>query len=195
MPRCHICIKSFGMLSQAVRGSRMCAAGSLMASENTAAAQKLPNGAHELPKTTVKLADPQWQSLGTPRSELTLDFTLPTGQSFRWRKSGEQEYTGVVHNRLVSYTPPPRGPPTPPPFPPGPPSSPPPSHTPTAVRLSCVYLTPPPLPPFQALTLGFPHRESEDHVNPGVVQAIALCIRKMHRECTHKYCLEGMSRT
>ena len=79
---------------------------------------------------------PQWQSLGVSRAELTLDFTLPTGQSFRyfqfngcfpaawrhlallletnfetarlcrWRKSGEQEYTGVICDRLVLLLPP-----------------------------------------------------------------------------------------
>ena len=43
----------------------------------------------------------KWQSLGTSRQELTLDFTLPTGQSFRWRRSGEAEYTGVLNQRLV----------------------------------------------------------------------------------------------
>jgi hypothetical protein len=64
----------------------MCAAVSRMATHNLVATQKL---------------DGQWQSLGSPRTELTLDFTLPTGQSFRWRKSDEQEYTGVVHDRLV----------------------------------------------------------------------------------------------
>ena len=42
-----------------------------------------------------------WKSLGTPRSELTLDFSLPTGQSFRWRRSGDNEYTGVLNQRLV----------------------------------------------------------------------------------------------
>ena len=43
----------------------------------------------------------KWQSLGTSRQELTLDFTLPTGQSFRWRKSGDADYTGVLNQRLV----------------------------------------------------------------------------------------------
>jgi hypothetical protein len=42
-----------------------------------------------------------WRSLGTPRAQLCLDFTLPTGQSFRWRRTGEGEYTGVVGARLV----------------------------------------------------------------------------------------------
>ncbi len=43
-----------------------------------------------------------WQSLGASPAELTLDFTLPTGQSFRWRRTGEAEFTGVVDNRVVS---------------------------------------------------------------------------------------------
>ncbi len=51
-------------------------------------------------------------SLATTKQELCLDFTLPTGQSFRWRRTGENEYTGVVANRLVPPPPPP-----PPPFP------------------------------------------------------------------------------
>ena len=44
-----------------------------------------------------------WLPLGAPPSEVRLDFTLPTGQSFRWRRTGEQEYTGVVHRRVVRY--------------------------------------------------------------------------------------------
>lgn len=43
-----------------------------------------------------------WRSLQTPPSELTLHFTLPTGQSFRWRETGEREYTGVIGSRVVS---------------------------------------------------------------------------------------------
>lgn len=43
-----------------------------------------------------------WQSLQAPSDELKLDFTLPTGQSFRWRRTGEAEFTGVVDNRVVS---------------------------------------------------------------------------------------------
>lgn len=46
----------------------------------------------------------EWQSLGAPPAELTLDFTLPTGQSFRWRRTGAAEFTGVVDNRVVSCT-------------------------------------------------------------------------------------------
>ncbi|GIL60623.1 hypothetical protein Vafri_15157, partial [Volvox africanus] len=42
-----------------------------------------------------------WYALGAPPQELQLDFCLPTGQSFRWRRTGEKEYTGVIGNRLV----------------------------------------------------------------------------------------------
>ena len=44
----------------------------------------------------------EWQSLAASSAELTLDFTLPTGQSFRWRRTGKAEFTGVVDNRVVS---------------------------------------------------------------------------------------------
>lgn len=43
----------------------------------------------------------RWQSLGALQTEVRLDFTLPTGQSFRWRRTGDQEFTGVVHRRVV----------------------------------------------------------------------------------------------
>lgn len=43
-----------------------------------------------------------WRSMGAPSSELRLEFTLVTGQSFRWRKSGDREYTGVIQHRVVS---------------------------------------------------------------------------------------------
>ncbi|KAI7841954.1 hypothetical protein COHA_004481 [Chlorella ohadii] len=43
----------------------------------------------------------QWSSLGTPAAELRLEWTLPTGQSFRWRQTGEGEYTGLVGRRAV----------------------------------------------------------------------------------------------
>ena len=42
-----------------------------------------------------------WHSLAAPPSELRLEFTLPTGQSFRWRQTGPQEFTGVVQQRVV----------------------------------------------------------------------------------------------
>jgi 3-methyladenine DNA glycosylase/8-oxoguanine DNA glycosylase len=43
-----------------------------------------------------------WFSLGTCGAELRLDNTLPTGQSFRWRKTTEGDYVGVVGERVVS---------------------------------------------------------------------------------------------
>lgn len=42
-----------------------------------------------------------WTALGTPTAELRLEFTLPTGQSFRWVKTGGDEYTGVIGQRVV----------------------------------------------------------------------------------------------
>jgi N-glycosylase/DNA lyase len=46
-------------------------------------------------------AAPAWRRLGTPPSQLTLDFTLPTGQSFRWRRAGPGEYAGVAGGRVL----------------------------------------------------------------------------------------------
>ena len=46
-----------------------------------------------------------WRSLAMPKKELCLAFTLPTGQSFRWRKTGNDVYTGVVHKRVVRHLP------------------------------------------------------------------------------------------
>lgn len=42
-----------------------------------------------------------WRSLDTTREELCLDFTLPTGQSFRWRATGHGQYEGVIGSRAV----------------------------------------------------------------------------------------------
>ncbi|GMH36261.1 hypothetical protein BSKO_04129 [Bryopsis sp. KO-2023] len=47
----------------------------------------------------AKLA--RWKGLGAPPCELNLDFVLPTGQSFRWRKNAGGVYTGVVGSRVV----------------------------------------------------------------------------------------------
>lgn len=43
-----------------------------------------------------------WRSLGVDPSELCLALSLPTGQSFRWKLTGESEFTGVVDQYLVS---------------------------------------------------------------------------------------------
>lgn len=43
-----------------------------------------------------------WKGLGTPKTELRLEYTLPTGQSFRWKNiSGSDEYLGVMGERVV----------------------------------------------------------------------------------------------
>ena len=61
---------------------------------------------HVLASMGVSTArDPQgWRSLAMPRRELCLAFTLPTGQSFRWRKTDDDMYTGVVHQRVVGFS-------------------------------------------------------------------------------------------
>ena len=51
---------------------------------------------------TQSMATTLWKSLDTSRAELTLNFTLPTGQSFRWRRTAHDEFTGVVDSRVVS---------------------------------------------------------------------------------------------
>jgi N-glycosylase/DNA lyase len=46
----------------------------------------------------------EWTLLGTPSTELRLEFTLPTGQSFRWRESSPDsgEFTGVLGRRAMA---------------------------------------------------------------------------------------------
>ena len=45
----------------------------------------------------------EWRPLlGTPPSEVRLSVTLPTGQSFRWRATGSDQWTGVLGRRVVS---------------------------------------------------------------------------------------------
>eukprot|EP00878_Enallax_costatus_P022424 GHUV01023788.1.p2 GENE.GHUV01023788.1~~GHUV01023788.1.p2 ORF type:complete len:170 (+),score=14.38 GHUV01023788.1:114-623(+) len=43
----------------------------------------------------------RWQSLNTPQQELCVHNTLPTGQSFRWRRTSSDTYTGVIGQRVV----------------------------------------------------------------------------------------------
>lgn len=52
--------------------------------------------------SSMKGSERDWMSLGASSSELRLEFTLVTGQSFRWRRTGYNEYTGVIQQRLVS---------------------------------------------------------------------------------------------
>ena len=56
-------------------------------------------------QTPVAMGGSEWRSLNTPASELRLEFTLPTGQSFRWRQTGPQEFTGVIQQRVVCTAP------------------------------------------------------------------------------------------
>lgn len=50
----------------------------------------------------LRAGRPGWTSLGATPSELLLDYTLPTGQTFRWRKTAPDQYTGVIQGRVVS---------------------------------------------------------------------------------------------
>ncbi|KAI9096103.1 N-glycosylase/DNA lyase [Phlyctochytrium arcticum] len=45
-----------------------------------------------------------WHSLSVPSNELRLDTTLQCGQAFRWIKTGENEWTCALWDRLVSLT-------------------------------------------------------------------------------------------
>ncbi|XP_060673256.1 N-glycosylase/DNA lyase OGG1, partial [Ziziphus jujuba] len=44
----------------------------------------------------------EWVPLNLGRSELSLPLTFPTGQTFRWKQTGNLQYTGVVGSHLVS---------------------------------------------------------------------------------------------
>ncbi|KAL9226148.1 hypothetical protein vseg_001993 [Gypsophila vaccaria] len=52
-----------------------------------------------LPKTD---SIEEWVPLNLGKSELSLPLTFPTGQTFRWKKTGPLQYTGVVKSHLVS---------------------------------------------------------------------------------------------
>ncbi|KAI9747859.1 MAG: hypothetical protein M4579_007372, partial [Chaenotheca gracillima] len=43
-----------------------------------------------------------WKKLPVSLSELCLDTTLRCGQSFRWRKSGDEEWSCALHGRILS---------------------------------------------------------------------------------------------
>ncbi|KAL0908267.1 hypothetical protein M5K25_022754 [Dendrobium thyrsiflorum] len=51
---------------------------------------------------SAAVAGRDWQLLDVPRSELSLPLTLPTGQTFRWRRTGPSQFTGVVGPHLLS---------------------------------------------------------------------------------------------
>lgn len=49
----------------------------------------------------VELGGYRWRALGVGEEELDLHLTLLTGQTFRWRETGEGEYAGLVGRHLV----------------------------------------------------------------------------------------------
>ena len=48
--------------------------------------------------------DAVWRRISDKPSELRLGVTLVCGQSFRWRATGESEWTGVIANQMVSVS-------------------------------------------------------------------------------------------
>lgn len=75
----------------------------LAVAANGAAAQHTMSAAAKAEEAHDDGHTPAWRSLGIPASELRLEWTLPTGQSFRWRQTGTDplEFTGVVGQRAV----------------------------------------------------------------------------------------------
>ena len=47
------------------------------------------------------LKSDEWAPLNVPPSELRCDSTLICGQSFRWQKTANDEWTGVISGKLV----------------------------------------------------------------------------------------------
>ncbi|KAH6782637.1 8-oxoguanine-DNA glycosylase 1 [Perilla frutescens var. frutescens] len=47
-------------------------------------------------------AEIKWKPLNISKSELYLPLTFPTGQTFRWKKTGPLQYTGAVGPHLIS---------------------------------------------------------------------------------------------
>ncbi|XP_026222806.1 N-glycosylase/DNA lyase [Anabas testudineus] len=45
-----------------------------------------------------------WRSLSCPKSELRLDLTLACGQTFRWRETAENHWSGVMGGRVWTLT-------------------------------------------------------------------------------------------
>ncbi|XP_057503991.1 N-glycosylase/DNA lyase OGG1-like, partial [Actinidia eriantha] len=56
------------------------------------------------PTSQISLPSPslKWVPLNLPKSELFLPLTFPTGQTFRWKQTGPNQYTGVIGSHLVS---------------------------------------------------------------------------------------------
>lgn len=64
--------------------------------------QKPFNTLVEASYKTGDTTDCCWRSLGVGMKELKLDITFPTGQTFRWKKTGPSEYTGAVGTYLFT---------------------------------------------------------------------------------------------
>jgi hypothetical protein len=52
-------------------------------------------------RSVMSIAAGEWIPLGIPPLELRCDATLVCGQSFRWRKTADDEWSGVISGRLV----------------------------------------------------------------------------------------------
>lgn len=55
----------------------------------------------KLCKAMMEAPSSKWLSLNSPQQEMCLHNTLPTGQSFRWRRTSTDTYTGVIGQRVV----------------------------------------------------------------------------------------------
>ncbi|XP_050235222.1 N-glycosylase/DNA lyase OGG1 isoform X2 [Mercurialis annua] len=56
----------------------------------------------KLKKTLVTSAATNWTRLNLTQSELSLPLTFPTGQTFRWKQTGQSQYTGALGPHLIS---------------------------------------------------------------------------------------------
>lgn len=67
----------------------------------TARARSAKPTSARMQTTSEQAHEERWRSLRTKAEELRLDFTLPTGQTFRWRLTAPGEYVGIVGQRAV----------------------------------------------------------------------------------------------
>ncbi|XP_015932595.1 N-glycosylase/DNA lyase OGG1 [Arachis duranensis] len=61
-----------------------------------------PPIASSIPKPLQSNPNCEWVPLNLTRQELSLPLTFPTGQTFRWKNTGPNQFTGVVSSHLVS---------------------------------------------------------------------------------------------
>jgi N-glycosylase/DNA lyase len=48
------------------------------------------------------LQNGQWRCLSVSPKELKLDLTLPSGQSFRWKQTAQNEWSNVINNHVIT---------------------------------------------------------------------------------------------